>query len=523
MKRLFYFTGYRLSVLHWKGKQLLGTSSFEPTEAGLEKFRAYLSNTEKISSKFLVDVIEEDFRNEKIPHVGARDRSAVIKRLVDRFYRSSKQYCYSAVIGREKHGRKDDVVLLGAMTNPQLIQPWIKIIDECEVPLSGIWTLPLISQKLLKTIKASSGVVLLVSQQVNSNVRQTLFRDGKLISSRQSIINQDNNDISGIGELAAPEVGRTIDFLRAQDLVGANELISLHILGSDEQLISLQQYFKTNEQQNVSIHPIREIQKKLGLKGIDGKFSDGIFAWFCADQDIAVSHYGETREFNRYHNKLAASALYVASLLVLITGVLLTQSNVSDAIEYERSIALLTQEENSYKDLYSKKFEEFEEVFQNAGVMNSAVELAEQIKSNSATSPLDFLITLSQILSNDMSTDIQIDKIEWSAINIDERNGGISKANFTAKDYVMHGAVVTGRIDIPENNYRASVDHIQRIIDSLNASARIERVEALKMPVDLRSESKFSTESGVDIKQRSSLESTGVFSLKITMKAPDHV
>jgi hypothetical protein len=196
---------------------------------------------------------------------------------------------------------------------------------------------------------------------------------------------------------------------------------------------------------------------------------------------------------------------------------------VSDAIEYEKSIALLKQEENNYKDLYSKKFEEFEEVFQNAGVMNSAVELAEQIKSNSATSPLDFLITLSQILSNDMSTDIQIDKIEWSAINIDERNGGISKANFTAKDYVMHGAVVTGRINIPENNYRASVDHIQRIIDSLNASTRIESVEALKMPVDLRSESKFSTESGVDIKQRSSLESTGVFSLKITMKAPDHV
>jgi len=85
------------------------------------------------------------------------------------------------------------------MTNPQLIQPWITILDECEVPLSGIWTLPLISKNLLKTIKATSGVVLLVSQQVNSNVRQTLFRDSKLVSSRQSIINQDINDISGIG------------------------------------------------------------------------------------------------------------------------------------------------------------------------------------------------------------------------------------------------------------------------------------------------------------------------------------
>jgi len=225
----------------------VGSSSFEPTDSGLEKFRNYLSQTENIAGKFLVDVIEEDFRNEKIPHVGSRDRNAVIQRLIDRFYRSSKDYCYSEVIGREKSGRKDDIVLLGAMTNPRLIQPWIAILDECEVPLSGIWSLPLISKGLLKTIKASTGIVLLVSQQVNSNVRQTLFRDGKLISSRQSIINQDINDISGIGELAAPEVKRTIQFLRAQGLIGENEIIQLHILGSDEQLLSLQQSFNSSE------------------------------------------------------------------------------------------------------------------------------------------------------------------------------------------------------------------------------------------------------------------------------------
>ncbi|HHJ35661.1 MAG TPA: hypothetical protein ENJ87_07835, partial [Gammaproteobacteria bacterium] len=222
MKRLFYFTGYRLSVLYWKGKELVGSSSFEPTEAGLGEFRNYLSQTENIPGKFLVDVIEEDFRNEKIPHVGRNDRNSVIGRLIDRYYRASQDYCYSEVIGRDKKGRKDDIVLLGAMTNPQLIQPWLSVIDECEVPLSGIWTLPIISKKLLKVIKATSGCVLLVSQQVNSNVRQTLFRDGKLISSRQSIINQDIEDISNIGELAEPEVNRTIEFLRAQNLVAVD-------------------------------------------------------------------------------------------------------------------------------------------------------------------------------------------------------------------------------------------------------------------------------------------------------------
>jgi len=522
MKRLFYFTGYRLSVLHWKGRRLIGSSSFEPTETGLAQFRNYLLHTENISSKFLVDVIEEDFRNEKIPHVGSKDRRSVVTRLIDRYYRSSQDYCYSEVIGREKSSRKDDIVLLGAMTNPQLILPWITILDECEVPLSGIWTLPIISKKLLKTIKATSGVVLLVSQQVNSNIRQTLFRDGKVISSRQSIINQDISDISGIGKLAAPEVDRTIEFLRAQNLIATNEVIHLHILGSSEQLLSLQQSFKTNEQQTVHIHPIAEVQKKLGLTGVKEIFSNEIFSWLCLSGGFSASHYGAPRTFRRYHNKLASMVLYMACLLVVIAGVIQTESNISNAIEYEKSITLLKQQEKNYKELYSKKFKDYEEVFQNAGVMNSAVSLAERIKSNGTTSPLDFLIALSNILSQPGVGTVHIDKIEWQAINIDEQNKKQDIANFTAQIPVKHGAVVTGRIIESEHDYRKSVDRIQAIINYLKINPRIENVETLKMPVDLRPESNFSTESGIDTAQRSDRGQSGVFSLKIIMKAPDH-
>lgn len=526
MKRLFYFTGYRLSVLHWKGKELIGTSSFEPTVSGFDSFRAYLQQTENIEGKFLVDVIEEDFRNEKVPHVGSKDRKSVISRLIDRYYRSSQNYCYSEVIGRDKSGRKDDMVVIGAMTNPQLIQPWLTIIDECEVPLSGIWTLPLISKHLLKTLKATNDVVLLVSQQVNSNVRQTLFRNGKLISSRQSIINQDQDDISAVGELAAPEVARTIQFLRAQNLIGANEMINLHVLAAQEQVASLERSFQSGDQQSdqqtVTIHQLKNLNDTLKLKGVSEKFSDGLFSWYCLNQNFLTAHYGEAQLFNRYHNKLAAAVLYAASLVVLISAVLFAGSNVSDAMEHERSIAILKKEEVNYKDLYAKKFKDFEGVFQNAGVMNSAVELAERIRVNSATSPLDFLIGLSEIISQQGVGIVHIDKIEWKAINIDAQSKEIKSANYTGLPAVKHDAIISGRIDEPEHDYRESVNHIQRIIEYLKASPRIENVEVLSMPVDVRSKSQFATESGVKLQQQRSNETSGLFSLRIIMKEPDN-
>ncbi|MCK5662318.1 MAG: hypothetical protein KAI17_02480, partial [Thiotrichaceae bacterium] len=173
---------------------------------------------------------------------------------------------------------------------------------------------------------------------------------------------------------------------------------------------------------------------------------------------------------------------------------------------------------------YSKKFKDFEDVFQNAGVMNSAVELAERIKKNGETSPLDFLITLSDALSKENIGTVYIDKIEWRATNINIKTKKSKKANFTEGAPVKHNAIVTGRIIESEDNYRASVDQIKTIINHLKSNPRVEDINALVMPVDLRSESKFSTEYGVDIEQRlGSGESTGIFSLEIIMKGPNHV
>ncbi len=531
MKRLFYFTGYRLTVLHWKGKELVGSFSFESTEHGLDSFRHYLMQTKNIPGKFLVDVIEEDFRSEKIPHVGSNDRKSVINRLIDRYYRSSQDYCYNEIIGRVKSGRKDDIVFIAAMTNPQIVQPWLSVLEECKTLLSGIWTLPLVSKKLLKIIKATTGIVLLVSQQVNSNVRQTLFRNGKLISSRQSIISQDISDISDIGKHAAPEVNRTIEFLRAQNLVDSDEIINLHILGSNEQLPSLKQFFKTDDQldnqQTVTIHSVSNVQNKLGIKGVSTKFSDNIFAWLCVNQTLFSSHYGRWQSFTRYYNMLAARTLYAMSLVVVITAVLFAQAKLSNALKYEKSTVFFLQEEISYKDLYVSTFKDYEEVFESAGVMNAAVELAQQIKTNSTTSPLDFLIGLSEIFSQKGLGTIHIDKIEWRAHTPMVKNSSSNilshKANFTDSLPIKHSAVVTGRIEQPEHNYRKSIKQIQAIVHALKASPRIENAEVIKMPVDLRSTSKFSSESGIEMRQGHKRQSAGIFTLKIIMKAPSHV
>jgi len=536
MKRIFYFSGHRMTVFHWNRKTLSGACSFEPDEEGYEKFKQYLESSEKTSACMLLDVIEEDFRKDAIPHVHGKDRKAVITRLMDRHFRSSMQYTYSEIQGRQKHGRKDDEVLLAAITNPELVRSWIRIIEACEVPLSGIMSLPLTSKAMLPIIGAKKGYVLLVSQQVNSNLRQTFFKDGKVVSSRQSVINQDAGNISKIGIHARPEIEKTIIFIRNQYQLEDADVIHVHILGSDAQIDSLESTFLSDLSNNYHVHRISDIHHKLGIKGLLDRFADGLFAWIALNRSGVKSHYGRKEEFVRFYYALASNALYASSVIVILASLLMIESNISDGISYKESTSLLQERTDEFGRVYNEKYQAYEELFSNAMLMNMAVGMVDQIEKNSQVTPLDFMLALSKIVSKPEIGRIYIDKIEWSTRQMEENKRKKPRkksdadikyvaTNVTSPSEVQHVAVVTGRIPVTYNNYRESVNKINNIITTLSSSDRVENVSAINLPVEVRPEKKFASESRAitDNENDKQRNKGGQFSLKVVMKAPEHV
>ena len=536
MKRIFYFSGHRLTVFHWNRKKLASACSFESNEEGYRKFRHYLDESAKTTTSLLLDVIEEDFRKGIVPHVIGKDRTAVISRLMDRHYRSSRQYTYSEIQGRQKTGRKDDEVLLAAITNPELVRTWVRIIEECDVPLSGILSLPLVSKSILPVIGAKKGYVLLVTQQVNSNLRQTLFKDGKMLSSRQSVINQDAGNISNIGEHARPELERTLTFIRNQQQMEETDVIDVHIIGSDMQIDSLESVFTSGSSNSYHIHRLKEVCQKLGISGLDDKFADGMFAWIALNKYGMASHYGRKNEFVRYYYAVTSNALHAASVLVIIVSLLMIQSNISDGIAYKESSSLLKKRTSEFRRVYSEKYKTYEELFSNAKLMDMAVGMVDQIETNSQVTPLDFMLALSKIVSSPEVGRLYIDKIEWSTRQLDDNRKKKSRRNaeaemeykptdVTSPSEIQHIAVVTGRIPVTYNNYRESVNKINNIITAMSSSERVESVSAISLPVEVRPDKKFASESIKlsDDENNKKRQDSGLFSLKVIMRAPENV
>lgn len=520
MNRLLYFTGHRMRLLCWDGSKFDADYSFEPDDEGYRKFSEYLGAAARSPMKLLIDVIEEDFRVETVPHVFGKDRKAVIDRMVDRFYRSSRNFTYNEIIGREKTGRKDYKVLIGALTNPGILTRWLEIIEKAGVPISGIWTQPLVSRSVLPLLDAKSGPVLLVSQQVSSNLRQTFFRDGKMISSRQSVINQDANDISHIGSIAKPEVDRTIMYLRSQHLIDDDEVLQVHVLASDEQINSIEESFSNSGKDSFRVHHVRELEEKSGFSGYHSRFSDGIYAWLCLKEGFNSSHYDSGAGKERYRYSIMSTAMYAASICVLVLGLLMAESYISDAVEYNKATSLLVDQEKEYRKLYKKKFEAYEEVFANANVMNSAVDLARQIEQHGDVSPLDLYIELSRVLKRSGLNDITIDSINWKSEQVSQVKGKpepvVNEPKVLLKHKIRHAAIIKGRIDVSRDNYSGSVDKIYQIIDALNEHSRVVTAEAIAMPVEVRSEKKFAAESGINKNESESEQ--GDFSLRVVMK-----
>lgn len=524
MKRIFYFTGHRLTVFHWSGKTFTGACSFEPDEGGFLKFEQYLRSVVNVRTRLLVDVIEEDFRIELVPHVYGRDKKAVIDRLLDRFYRASKQFTYAETIGRQKTGRRDDDVLLGAITNPKLLEPWLNIIEKCDVPMSGIWTLPLISKGILAHLKVTNKAVLLVSQQVSSNLRQSFFKNKKLISSRTSVLNQDELQASKFGALARTEIARTLSYLKGQGHIDDGEVLEVHVIASREQIPSLEESLISTEKQQHYIHDVSSVENDAGISGLNGKHADGLFSWLCLKGIKPKSHYGSIQMFRQYYYSLASSALYIASIITLVFGVLVTESNIVKSMKYSRSIELLNEQKTVFYQTYNKKFKAFESVLGDAKVMDASVKLSKQIKDGSKVSPLDFFIELSRILGSTKSGNVSIDKINWTTEQVlpTNKNKEVEtvETNLVLNYPVQHVAIVTGRIPVSPDNYRASVKRIESIVAALKNSPRITDVKMLSMPVEVRSEKRFSADSGLAAVNKKD-SSQGVFSLEIRMKAQD--
>jgi len=517
-RRVFYFSGYRMKVFEWLHNELLGSCTFEPDDEGFANFSFYLKNASPVPSQLLVDIVEEDFRRELIPHVTGADHKTLVTRLVDRHYRD-EPFVHIEKIGREKQGRKDDRILLSALTNQRLLKPWLDLFRHCESPLAGIWSVPLISKKLLPLITKNNQNVLLLSRLILTAQRETFFKDGELLLSRQAKFERDNRETDNA--LVAPEsltsgVMQIHTFLTNQRIIGFNDVLNVYCIVPSDFIPSLSS--KRFDSEKIKYHyvDLESIFKQFNIKEKNQYHADILYSYICAKMPLLTDHYATKKEKVFFYRYLISKSIHIGAVigsifLLIISGLLFLNTK-----ELNQKHALLDANRELLQKRYAHDFAPLEQPLTDSSSIQASVEFANKLSTETDNSPEIYFSLLSSVFSQRYFSDIHLDSLNWKKYSASElsqilttQQASVAEATATnafqeevpleesASEYMQVLVSLSGYLDTKGRDYRSVNQLMNRFIGQLQAIPGVIRVVVLKMPVDVRPGRSFADEKSV--------------------------
>ena len=129
----------------WRGRKMGECKRFAANEAGIGAFGTFLRDTGRGTIHLAVDTVDEDYRFESLPHAGRADRAQMVVRKLRQIYRTTTYFSYTQ-LDRDSAKRKDDRFLFAALTNSEILTPWLRAIEALEHPVSGVYLMPMVTQ-----------------------------------------------------------------------------------------------------------------------------------------------------------------------------------------------------------------------------------------------------------------------------------------------------------------------------------------------------------------------------------------
>lgn len=516
-RRVFYFSGYRLKVFEWQGKQLLGSAVFEPTEEGFAEFETYLAQATATPVQLLVDLIEEDFRRESIPHVAARDRKVLLARLLDRLHRG-EPYVHVMNLGRSNEGRRDDLILLSALPNSDILAPWLTRMAQLETPLAGIWSLPLLSTKLLAACTAGEANILLLSQQIRTAHRETYFSKGQLLFSRQAKLergHRDTFDVQSRAQAISKSAEQIRIFLTNQRTMGFADKLYVYCLVPEDILASLAEHTHDSSGITYKYVPLVTIYTQLKLPASIVPKEDVLFSYLCATAPLSPDHYAtpvQKKFFRRLSLDywLGRASVLTSVLLLVAAGVLWLHS-----LDIDQQHQQLKLQRQLLDQRYASEYAPRQAALDQAAALQSKVEFVRRLDQEAQQSLDQLMEPLSRVFSDARFGALQLDSLVWkkyppaqvqlllqqaqASVSAASLNDAEPEAQEEPAQTLQASIILGGHLQRGAMSYRATVALMTEFADALRQLPEIAGAVTLKMPVDVRPPLTFVDDSGAEL------------------------
>jgi hypothetical protein len=474
-RTLLFLSAESFQAFVWKNSHLDVAQVFSNDADGREQFSAFIE-LHRHPAYLLVDIIEEDFHLETIPHLIGSSRTALLDRKFEQYYRSTP-FHQATLLRRQTEGRRDDEFLFSALTNPQRISPWLDTLLAKKIPLVGIYSVPNISTPMLKEF--ASEHVLLLTWERGAGLRQTYFKDKQLHFSRLIPINQN----STFSQSVATETPRTQQYLKSLSLPPPGETLDVHIICHENDMADLHSRLAGDNDLHYNYVDIQEFAMRNKCKH---EFTDSdatpLLLSLLATKPPS-SHYANS-DHTHYHLLWQLRRLFTAlAVLTLIAGIVWSGLTYMQGKEFVGETEPIQIQSERMQQQTRQVHQSFGDTSAPAADMKTAVVLARHLNQYSHL-PREILYELSTVM--DSYPRIKLHKLEWHA----------SVADASPSPYPAQVITFDGELTDFGSDHRKSLDYLAQFQQALTQHGYT--VSAESMPLDISSKGSISGDASVN-------------------------
>jgi hypothetical protein len=475
------------TAARWKGGRLHDVEVFTNDETGIAGFRDYAAASAGTPAFMIVDAVEEDYRFETLPHASGSDRNQMVERKLRQYYRSSP-YCAASLIGRDNTKRRDDQFLFSALTNAEVVTPWLSVLTQCGLPVGGIYLLPMVISGLASTLGNKISNLLLVAVHP-AGIRLAFFHNGTFRLSRLS-----RSDVSANNRAIIDEISNTQLYLNALRATSLDEPLTVVLLDHADQLQDMPDAIQAdNPGINCSRLGRAEIASRLKLDPALIETSSATIYLQLLGARIPGNNLASpaaTAGYRRYQSRrqlLAASAV-AATIGVAGAGYNLWEyywlrDRADDAVHQTARVDAE----------YQAATLQFPAAPTSADNMRTTTELAARLRATGIT-PERFLQVIVRAL--DASPEITLMELGWQNRTAEFEAGGSATGTIPPTPAVptpgagtgaarKQSGMVAGRVRDFKGDFRKAIASINVLAERLRQDPAVESVRFVQLPLNV--------------------------------------
>ena len=454
------------ALVSWQRGSFQEIARFPNDSAGIARFAEYLKESgQRLRERpihILANVIGEDYRFEKTPHLIGKFRYDFFQRKIPQLFRGA-QYTQAIVQGREELGRREDLVLFFGILTTEKVQPWVREIEKADMSIAGVNGISLLSQQSLKATGISGPHIVLVTMHESGLLRQIYYADSKIRFSRLTKVRTDTPE--ELAKSLKKEGDRMLQYLNSLKLTSGNVKMESHVICPSAELAQLRELVPNTERLRFNFHDAAAIGRTLGIRTPMGDLGrDTSLQLHSMFSSLRIGQMAAFNQIRYYWMRLGCTAVsFVFGLYLLLAlwggglGFLGAWTNYQS--ENNELQAKVEQLRNNYR----RQITAFGEAPSSPSNMRAVDGIFGAARSE-VFSPGPLMLYISKAISRNPS--VRLESYEWYLTDSESGSTGSDMAYLSGKS-VYQVVVLKGNFQQGENApYQEVLDAVEQFLTS---------------------------------------------------------